>query len=229
MTRSTDAPAAAVWLAEAQAPGAFTRAQLGQRAPWRPLGQPWRDHGPEPGFQPGWARIVWEPEALIYEVSLLGRNQHNRACAPNERTWETGDVCEIFLGAVGAPHYIELHVTPENHRLQLLFPLGAIEDVRAGRAGLSAFMIARPDWVETSTTLDAGRFTMRARLPATILGVGPTLDARATLRTAVCRYDYSAATPAPILSSTAALRAPWFHQLEDWTPLHLAPAGAPAA
>jgi hypothetical protein len=179
---------------------------------------------PETGFQAGRARVCWNASGLIYDVILLGSGQRNEARRLNELTWERGDVCEIFLQDTATRFYIELHVTPENQRLQLRFPLGAIDAVRDGQAPLENLMVSQPDWVETSTDCGAGFFKVRAVIPARTFSSDAVLSNASQLRTAVCRYDYRAAAHGPLLSSTAPFAAPSFHCPAYWTPLALRPA-----
>lgn len=94
---------------------------------WQPLTQPWLKTAGPSAFHPRWAKVSWSCLGLCYDVVFLGPRHHNRACRLNERTWELGDVCELFLQLSGQSTYLELHVTPENHRLQLLWPLGGME------------------------------------------------------------------------------------------------------
>ncbi len=203
----------------------------GQAEGWRPLQQSWASAGPVPGFQPGWARAGWLATHLVYDVVLLGATFRNAARKLNEPTWELGDVCEIFVEATGGPHYVEIHVTPENQRLQLRFPPGAIAAVRRGECRLEQFMVGDPAWVSTAVRRTDGRWHVRVIIPASILGLTEFAPG-ISLRTAVCRYDYASGASAPLLSSTAPLSAPSFHQRDEWTPVKLAaarPSGAPPA
>jgi len=195
---------------------------------WHPLHQHWLGDEPDRLFQPGWARVRWTPSALIYDLVFAGTGQRNRARRLNEQTWDLGDVGEIFLQVEGRTDYLEVHVTPENQRLQLRFPAGGIAAVRAGRARLEDFMIADPAWVASSVTATATDLRLRVTLPLAALGLGGTpLHPGLRFRTAVCRYDYAQRPADPVLSSTAALSAAAFHQPAEWSLLHLAPAGAP--
>ncbi|HTM96069.1 MAG TPA: hypothetical protein VL100_09675 [Croceibacterium sp.] len=130
-------------------------------------------------------------------------------------------MCEIFLYDIAAGFYIELHITPENQRLQLRLPLGAIEAVRQGKARVEDFMVDDPNWAHTTVECAADSFAVRALIPARNFTKDGALSPSAQLKTAVCRYDYRGAGPEPILSSSAALRAPSFHAPEAWTALVL--------
>jgi len=186
---------------------------------WQAFGQHWRNGESEAGFNPGWARIQWSKAALHYDAILLGTKPHNRAFRLNQRTWELGDVVEIFLQIGGEPRYVELHVTPENHRLQLLWPVGGLERVRGEEAGLEEFMMPTADWVTSSTQIGPGFWAAHVIVPFSILGLTSN-GLIPTLRSAVCRYDYGT-RDTPVLSSTAPLQAPDYHRLNDWQTIEI--------
>jgi len=216
--------APAVWRAHRAAPAGFAAAPLSpaQLGPdWQPLQQAWRDSGAEPDFQPGWARITWQDSALCYDALFTGARSRNRARRLNEPTWELGDVAEIFLQGPRAddPGYIELHVTPENQRLQLRWTPDGLGRVRRGELPIEQFMVADPDWVESRVELRPNFWSVQAVLPVHRLGLRP-LTAGTRLLTAVCRYDCGD-KPEPVLSSTAALHAPSYHRRQDWHELVL--------
>ncbi len=186
---------------------------------WRALRQAWRPE-PEPAFQPGWARVRWSPRALHVDAVFAGRRPANRARRLNDRTWELGDICEFFVRAEGAPRYLELHVTPENRRLQLRWPEGGLADFRAGRAALADFTVADPAWVESEACVAADHWRVRLTVPFACLGLPPS-GAPPRLRACVCRYDCESG--AEVLSSTAPLREPDYHRVAEWQPLRLEP------
>ncbi|MDI1334895.1 MAG: hypothetical protein PSU94_01825 [Lacunisphaera sp.] len=141
----------------------------------------------------------------------------------NQRTWELGDICEIFLQAEGRPDYFELHITPENNRLQLHWPPDGLARFRGEQARLEDFTISQPDWVESSTEAGPEYWVAHAKITFDRLGIDPLAHPPA-LRTAVCRYDYGP-NPTPVLSSTAPLREPNYHRTQEWQLLKLLPAG----
>ena len=190
-----------------------------QNSEWQPLRQFWRSAGPEPAFQASWARITWQPEQLFYEVIFLGGGARNLARALNERTWELGDICEVFVELAGGPGYVELHVTPENQRLQLLWRPGQFEKFQAHPEFFSENTVSDLHWVRSFVFQNPSGWAASAILPATILGVerlAPTMS----LRTAVCRYDCGSRAE-PVLSSTAALTFPSYHRRAEWHRLAL--------
>lgn len=217
----------AVWHAAAD-PGADSldhRLPFDLRPPgpgWMPLGQSWLKSGPEAGFQPGWARIRWTPAALHYDAHFVRASPRNRARTLNERTWELGDICEVFVELAGGPGYVELHVTPENQRLQLLWRPGAFERFSAGEAPLTTATVADPAWVRSGVEVAGPGWSITAALPARALGL-TAFSPELALRTAVCRYDCGAGGEPVRLSSTAPLTFPSYHRREEWHLLVLDP------
>jgi hypothetical protein len=187
-------------------------------AEWLPLGQPWQTGEPGPAFQAGWARVRWHETALHYDAVFMGGGAHNSARQLNERTWELGDVGEIFVQAGAGSGYLEVHVTPENARLQLHWSADGLARVRGKVAALGEFMIAQPDWVQSRTHQAKKFWAIHVAIPAARFALD-RLHAGQLLRTAVCRYDYR--TPEPVLSSTAPLPVPFFHHRDRWHSLLL--------
>lgn len=186
-------------------------------ADWQPLEQAWLGQ-PEDGFNPGWARLRWHPHGLLVESLFRGRRQGNAARRLNERTWELGSVFEFFLQADGYDRYVELHVTPENQRLQLLWPDDGLESFRAGRARLEDFLVNDPAWVTSETRIAPEHWAVRVAVPFRCLGVAPGSTPPA-MRAAVCRYDLG--RDREVLSSTARLPAPNYHLQAHWSRLQL--------
>jgi hypothetical protein len=215
-------PVTSTWLAHRVAhshpdPQRFSPDRLD--ATWRPLGQAWLGSAPQKNFRPGWARLGWHPHFLDLAFVFSGGPAHNAARQLNERTWELGDVGEFFIRPDSAPHYLEIHLTPENQRLQLNFPLGGIARLRSGEAPLESFIVTDPDWVFSATHITSDFWTAQARIPAAALGFA-TLANGLVFQTAVCRYDCGI-TSTPTLSATASFTAPFFHQLDAWSQLVL--------
>ena len=219
---SSPVPLSSSWSAEPVADPPLRDERLSPLAVdnhWQPLGQAWRTEGTETGFNPGWARVQWSKSALIYDIVMLGSRPRNRATQLNEHTWELGDVAEIFLQVAGASRYIELHVTPENQRLQLIWPVGGLDHVRSGQAQFESFTINSRDWVQSSTHIGPGFWVAHATVPFSLLNYERG-ERSPALRTAVCRYDCSH-PPLPTLSSTAPLQAPDYHRFNEWQTLEL--------
>ncbi len=191
---------------------------------WRPLGQSWRKGSLAPAFHAGWAQLHWNSSALHVGAVLIGSQQRNRARRLNERTWELGDVCEVFLQTDNDDRYLELHVTPENHRLQLRWPADGLARFRRNEAPLEAFLVDHANWVKSSTRVGPGFWAAQLTIPWSCLGVD-ALVRIPTVSVAVCRYDCGN-NAAPVFSSTAPLCEPDFHRRHEWQPLALAPAAS---
>jgi len=188
---------------------------------WKPLRQAWRVDGLESHFQPGWARVRWNETALLFDIVFVGRQPRNRARQLNERTWELGDIAEIFLQQEGSPEYIELHVTPENQRLQLRWTPEGFAAFRAQAATLEDFTIGDARWIESASQIGEKSWSVSARLPAAALQPGSAgLSRSSAWRGAVCRYDCTAG-PDVTYSSTAPLRELSYHRREEWDRLEL--------
>lgn len=189
------------------------------RTVWRPLRQSWRSAGPAAGFRSGRARATWNARALTFTMLFRGRPAGNRARRLNERTWELGDVGEVFLQLSGAGGYWEFHVTPENQRLQLHWPAGGLAVFRAGRAAFEEFTLGPEAGLSSTATVWPDRWRATLTIPASVLGLAGFSSGQ-SLRAAVCRYD-CAGSAEPVCSSTAPLLEPSFHRPAEWSVLTL--------
>jgi hypothetical protein len=185
---------------------------------WHPLGQHWRP-APEPGLNPGWARIRWDFTGLFYEALFLQCRPANRARRLNERTWELGDIAEFFLQLPGGFGYWEFHVTPENQRLQLQWPAGGLAAFRAGRAAFEEFTLGPDAGLSSTATVGPDCWRATLTIPASVLGLAGFSSGQ-SFRTTVCRYDCAGAAE-PVCSSTAPLHEPAFHRPAEWSILTL--------
>ncbi len=174
---------------------------------------------PDPGFHPGDVRLSWTPTALTVEADLTDDHVFTAATGDNQKTWELGDVFEIFIQPVGRPDYVELHVVPTNHRVHAQFPgpgliaspndpLLAFDQSHRRARRLHEHRHPDPKGLEghrhdPGLGLDVAKFTPGQRL-----------------RISFSRYD---ATPDqdPVLSTTAAHPVIRFHRPEEWTEVEL--------
>lgn len=186
-----------------------------------PLRQAWRD-GLQPGFRHGWFIVRWNAAGLVVDSVFSSPRPRNAARRLNEPTWELGEVAETFLQEDGASHYVEVHVTPENQRLQLRFPHGGIEDLRAGRQSLESFLIRDGNWAASRTWIAPGAWASRLILPAASFSPG-FLRAGSRFLANFSRYD-CADEGNPILSATGPLAEPFYHRRQDWQSFRLATA-----
>lgn len=187
-----------------------------------PLQQAWRG-SLERNFRPGWARAHWEPAALHFDILFMGGGARNKARSLNERTWTLGAIAEIFLMQPDLGCYIELHITPENQRLQLRWPVGAIAEMQSGKRPLSDFLVWDEAWVQSSSCVTEKDWQVSVTIPVSVVDPrrGARFHAGTTLLANVSRYDYPVG-PEPILSATAPLREAFYHRWEDWHQMALA-------
>jgi hypothetical protein len=172
------------------------------------LGQPWRD-GVEAGFRPTVVRAWCRGGALVVEAEMVDEEVFNDATAHNQRTWELGDVFEIFVRREDEERYAEVHVTPDNLRLHLRFEdFGHLQ-----RIADPAEVAADPDAVASSAERTPDGWRARATIP---------LDLRAgeRIRVSFCRYDAGRGRE-PVLSTSSPHPVVAFHRPWEWLPCRI--------
>lgn len=184
-----------------------------------PLRQAWHRGPAASPFRSGWFLLRWNAAGMIVDSVFASPRPRNAARTLNEHTWELGEVTETFLEEDGADTYAEVHVTPENQRLQLRFPHGGIDALRAGKQRLESFLISDPAWVESQTWIRPGFWAARLLLPPSFFSPG-FLRAGSVFRGTFCRYDCADAGE-PVLSATAPLAEPSYHRRQDWQTFRL--------
>ena len=178
--------------------------------------------GPPEAFRPGTVRLGRQGRHLLVHAILADDAPESRATADHQRMWELGDTFEIFLRDLAGSRYIELHITPSGHRLQLDFPENPIPLIHAGEARVEDFIVTPPLF----------DFLMRKATPGwEVLAVVPwpfanRLDGRAAL-VSFSRYDAQPEGAEPVLSSTSAHEKATFHRQGDWTPIVFGPPANP--
>ncbi|MFH1496234.1 MAG: hypothetical protein ABII82_00275 [Verrucomicrobiota bacterium] len=184
------------------------------------LGQPWFS-GPEADFQPGTVWLGVCGEDLLVFATLRDDAPANRAVQWNEPTWMTGDVLELFFQAEGRPGYWELHVTPENQRLQLFFPSTAAFHERRGHRHWAVAESRFESLARVNAAGDGWQVMMRVPLalvldePREQDGGGGGRGSRG-FRFLFSRYDYQPGRARPVTSATARMTAPDFHHIPEW-------------
>ncbi len=170
------------------------------------LGQFWKEP-PEPELKPTKVLATFSGGKLHVTAEMIDDDVFNTATAHNQRTWETGDVFEIFMRRDDSESYIEVHVTPENVKLHLTFDdfthAFRIEDDIAKIA-------ANPDDIISSAERTPTGWRASASVP---LRAGPG----DLIRVSFCRYDASKNNPELILSSSSPHRELSFHRPLEWT------------
>ena len=170
-------------------------------------------------FRSGRVRFGWRRDAILALAQLDDDCVVTRATADNQRLWELGDVFEIFLRDESREDYLELHVAPSGHRLQLHFPSArTIGEVRNGTRRTEDFLTAPAFQCLTRQVRDG--WEVATLIPAASLGT--TEAAGMSLRVSFCRYDASSDGKPPMLSSTSPHALRDFHRQQEWTRVLLA-------
>ncbi|MGC1481168.1 MAG: hypothetical protein WA771_11730 [Chthoniobacterales bacterium] len=178
------------------------------------LGQPW-NASPDPTFRPGDVEIRWSPRALHVTATLTDGEIFTEVTSDNQRTWELGDVFEMFILPQGHEEYVELHVVPTNHRTQLHFPA----HLPGPRPKTFESRIIDPADFESQIHLSAIGWRIEAAIPARIFDV-PEFACGQRFHMNFARYDATRDQP-PVLSSTARHPVIDFHRIQEWTDFQL--------
>jgi len=162
-------------------------------------------------------RTGWRENSLRVLAELEDADIFTSATSHNQRMWELGDVLEIFLQPAGSPDYVELHVTPNNRRLQLRFP----DTTTLRRAQARNFFddLILSDGVfhsDTWTQPEKGRWYVHAEIPAALVCGNDGLPVEGEWRFSFSRYDYTRGRQEPVISSTSLHARPDFHRREEW-------------
>jgi hypothetical protein len=183
-----------------------------------PLGQAWLP-APEPDFAPGIVRTGWRENSLIVFADLSDTDVFTLAKRHNDRFWELGDTFEIFLQPPGQDAYVELHVAPNNLRLQLRFdrPPAARDADRFTSALIHDQVFESQTWVKP----DKQGWCVFAELPLMALierqALGPpTVLSSSTWRFSFSRYDATHGRETAVISSSSPHTKPAFHRPDEW-------------
>lgn len=184
-------------------------------APCLELGQPWRDV-PEKAFLAGTVRLGRSSGSLLILADLPDLSLRTLAVANNQRLWELGDTFEMFLRDPARAEYLELHVCPAGHRLQLRFPSAeAVATIRREKKDPLAHAVDEALFGYSAVPDEKG-WLVFADIP--FASISP--DPFRTLLASFGRYDYGEDGP-PVLSSTSPHPVPDFHRQEEWTRISL--------
>ncbi len=169
------------------------------------------------GFSSGLVRTGWRENSLLVFAELADRDIFNGATTLNQRTWELGDVFEMFLGPSAEESYVEFHVTPGNQRLQLRYA-DSNSVARARETGkLDEFLIPGEafrsfTWVENKMR----RWSVFAEIPATAVCGSNEPIGNTQWRFSFSRYDYTRGVKEPCISSTSPHAKLDFHRRHEW-------------
>lgn len=188
--------------------------------PWT-MGQAWRDDVQE-GFRPAAVRLGWHPEALWVLADLSDDYIVSDSTDHNQDLWTLGDVFEVFIARRDSPWYLELHVTPHNHRLHLRWTAEGFADIRDKKKTLDDFRAdpgAFESWVRQAP--DGQGWQVLMRIPASILPDGEDFSAGGRLDISFSRYDVGAQGTPEILSSTSPHTKLNYHLRSEWRSVEL--------
>ena len=132
----------------------------------------------EPVFKPACVRTGRTESDLAVFAEMEDEDIFNKATSLNECTYELGDVFEIFVKPETQEKYFEIHVTPENQKLQLSFPRpGAIREKPAAPVAdpLAKYKFDNPV-ICSRTLVEAARsrWSVLALLPLAVIRVAPS-------------------------------------------------------
>ena len=174
------------------------------KAPAIALGQSWLPQ-PEPDLLCAEVRVGRVADQLLVLATIPDVDIFTRVTEPNQRTWELGDVFEIFLKPENESHYQELHVTPTNTRTQFGFSaVGAPSEIL-------------PDGIfESRVWIESSRWFVLASIPCEVITNSSSIENGERWRFSFCRYDAFQDGRMPVLSSTSPHPIPKFHRPDEW-------------
>jgi len=174
------------------------------KAPAIALGQFWLTQA-EPDFLGAEVRVGRVADQLLVLATIPDLDIFTRVTEPNQRTWELGDVFEIFLKPESESHYRELHVTPTNTRTQLGF----------SAEGASPEIL--PDGIfESRVWVESEQWIVLASIPCGVITNRSAIKNGERWRFSFCRYDAFQDGRKPILSSSSPHPIPKFHRPAEW-------------
>lgn len=183
--------------------------------PWT-MAQTWRDDVQE-GFRPAVVRLGWQPGTLWVLADLGDDHIVSDSTAHNQDMWTLGDVFEVFIARRDSPWYLELHVTPHNHRLHLRWTTEGFAGIRSKEKTVEDFRAdpgAFESWVRKSP--DGKGWQVLMQIPASILPDGADFTAGDKLDISFSRYDAGAEGTPKILSSTSPHTKLDYHRRSEW-------------
>ena len=152
--------------------------------------------------------VGWTDDTLWIIAQMADDDVFSHATEDNQRTWELGDVFEVFWKAPDEAGYHEFHVTPTNCRMALGLPsTQTIGQIRSGHAQHEDFLVA-PDTIQTLVTVSQGKWIAHVLLPR-------QNQKGDLIQMSFCRYDahrdgtvdFYSSSPHPV---------PDFHRPQDW-------------
>ena len=145
-----------------------------------------------------------------------------RSTGHSQDLWKLGDVFEIFIARARSPFYLELHVTPKNHRLHLRWTKRDFRQVGRKEARLGDFIAPPGDFDSWVRRMPGGRgWEVLVRVPAALWPDARPFGPGQSLRASFCRYDTGPGDAKAVLSSTSPHRKANYHRRHEWRTLVL--------
>ena len=172
------------------------------------LRQHWGNSTPEQGAA---AVFVWSDKGLQVRVAMADQAINNTATGLKQKTWELGDVAEIFIKPVAEDSaYYEFHVTPQNVILDL-----AIQSAdKVSNAWQDRHQYQSK--ARSRTMISKGSWVAQLFIPWEALSFKPQMGCE--MKLAVCRYNYFDAKDNSKIeySSSAPLSELNYHRPWEW-------------
>ena len=178
--------------------------------------QAWRAE-PESGFRPMHVKAGWTRDALYVYAELEDADIFNPEKQFNAPSFQSGDVFEIFLRPSDQESYVEVHVSPENQKLQLRSPSAREFAEPRAKPGIP------PEWfidrvIESRLRVNpiAQRWEVAVELPFDLVCEVFLPRPGDRWLFSFSRYDYTRGRDKPVLSSTSPHTVVNFHRQEEW-------------
>lgn len=168
------------------------------------------------GFRPAAIALGSSSEELFGHAILHDDFIFNKASKKGDRTWETGDVFEIFLKRSDQNHYWEMHVTADNFQLIFELPPACERQNQTIDDVFKNYWRELPEF-QSKVVLNPQQRQWQVFWKIAWKCLGVQDPRRHQWQMAFCRYDYAESPlERPVLSSTADLSQRSFHRLEEW-------------
>lgn len=176
------------------------------------------------------ARLLWDDDALYFAASMTDAELVAFGTKRNDTLW-LGDVFELFFRpSDNRPEYYEFQVNPKSVILELPFPKrDTTQFLKLAALPPSGYKaVAQIDGtLDRPGDVDRG-WSVEGRIPWTTFAMTGGRPAPGSVwRFALCRFDYGPKGTEPVLMSSAPLREPNFHRLEDYGRLRFEGGGNP--
>jgi len=119
----------------------------------------------EEKFRPATVYTGWGHDILMVYAELEDDAIYSEATGLNDRTWEKGDVFEIFLRNPSSTEYQEFHITPTNAKLQLRIPSLETLISRDNRHAVMGDFMLKWEAFQSRVWLEESRWFVLAAIP----------------------------------------------------------------